>query len=61
MPESVFSSLYKRAIECSKNGDGAGLVAVIQEARRKGLNPADISILSTLGEGALQFPLSGHR
>lgn len=60
MPESTFSTLYKRAIECSKNGDGAGLVAVIQEAKRKGVSAADISILSTFGEGALQFPLSGH-
>lgn len=61
MPETTFASLYKRVVECSQTGDGAGLVAVIQEARRAGLKPSEISMLATLGEGALQFPLSGSR
>lgn len=61
MPKASFRAFYDRAVAASKAGNGADVVRLIQEARRSGLSPDEISMLATLGEGALQFPLSGPR
>jgi hypothetical protein len=56
MAKLTFSEAHRRALQYQQTGDVAGVTALIQEAYRAGFSRTQLQILSSLAEGALQFP-----
>ena len=56
MPKLTFQEAEKRALQYQKTGDVQGITALIKEAHKAGFSTRELKILSSLAEGALQFP-----
>lgn len=55
MSKPTFDELYTKALAYQKNGDVQGMTALLNRAYAAGLPTDELSMLSALAEGALQF------